>query len=220
VNGHMTYADAEGQKATGGVSASQLKNFAFSNGHSFSLKLLKSYELTEMTLHGLQPGKEIKKFVKEQMFETESKDAIIIVYHGTRNESFSHAATFVRVLFNGKKKQVHLLDCKNKSPVICFGRDDTLQSDFPVLDVKDDIQDKFDIYYKWDLYSIEPRFFSDEIHRRDIENDIQFILTGDRKNLQAKKSLGGKKSKETLRMRMEKVSKGKGGPCKKSKLKN
>ena len=77
----MTYEDAQDQKASGGVSASQLKNFAFSNGHAFSLNHLITYYLSQMQ-QGVSPGNEIKKFVKREMFESDNKDAIIIVYHG------------------------------------------------------------------------------------------------------------------------------------------
>ena len=44
------------------------------------------------------PGKEIKKYVKENMYDIDDKfhTAIIIVYHGYRATQFAHAATFVR----------------------------------------------------------------------------------------------------------------------------
>ena len=82
----MTYEEAKIQKENGGVSAAQMKDFAFSNGHSYSLKLLRSYDLREAfnLEHGKMPGDLIKAFIRQEMWDSENHNDMIIVYHGVR----------------------------------------------------------------------------------------------------------------------------------------
>ncbi len=98
----MTYEEAQKQKELGGVSPAQLKNFAYCNGHAYSLKFLVSYDLR----NSKSPGKEIKEYVRSHVYDRNSYqyNELIIVYHGTYHVEFSHAAAFSMTVYNKRNQ--------------------------------------------------------------------------------------------------------------------
>ena len=165
-----------------------MKNFAYSNGYAFSMKLMNRYDKGELMFDGLKPGKVIRKFVRECMYDSNDDyiPAIVMVYHGCRRYNFAHAATFVRCLHNGERKnikQVQLLDCKNQKEIICFGMDQLTQFEHPELDHLQDIEDKTKLFYAWDLYMIVRREVHDENERKRLDSNMKYILTGEHPDL-------------------------------------
>jgi hypothetical protein len=51
--------------------------------------------------------------VKKLILDDETHHQLVIVYHGSADYNFAHAACFVRSHNYRKQKQMLLLDCKN-----------------------------------------------------------------------------------------------------------
>ena len=66
------------------------------------------------------PGKLISDFVKKLILDEETHNQLVVVFHGNNEVNFAHAACFVRTHnYHNKVKQMLLLDCKNKTPIVC-----------------------------------------------------------------------------------------------------
>jgi len=52
-------------------------------------------------------------FIKKLILDKETHKQLVIVYHGSKEVNFAHAACFVRTHNYFNNKQMLLLDCKN-----------------------------------------------------------------------------------------------------------
>jgi hypothetical protein len=84
-------------------------------------------------------------------------------------------------------KQMLLLDCKNKTPIVCPKRGaDQMQFEESLI-IKEDIEAS---YYKWEIYALERRVVEDETERRKIHNRMMYVLTGDRQYQKESQAIG------------------------------
>ena len=120
----------------------------------------------------------ISDFIKDLILDKESHKQLIIVFHGNVYFNFAHAACFVRAPDYRKSKQMLLLDCKNKTPIVCprLGADQIQFSES--LKINEDIVGS---YHKWEIYALERRVVANEIERARIHNRMMYVLTGDKK---------------------------------------
>jgi hypothetical protein len=114
--------------------------------------------------------------VKKLILDDETHHQLVIVYHGSADYNFAHAACFVRSHNYRKQKQMLLLDCKNKSPIVCprLGQDQMWFSES--LKINEDIVAG---YHMWEIYALERREVVDEMERVRITNRMMYVLTGD-----------------------------------------
>ena len=108
------------------------------------------------------PGKVISDYIKKLILDDETYKQLVIVFHGNNEVDFAHAACFVRTHNYFKNRQMLLLDCKNKTPIVCRKRGADQMEFQESLIVKEDIEAS---YFKWEIFAIERRVVLDEIER-------------------------------------------------------
>ena len=135
------------------------------------------------------PGKVISDYIKKLILDKETYKQLVVVFHGNNEVNFAHAACFVRTNDYKNSKQMLLLDCKNKTPIVCPKRGAD-QMDFEEsLKIKEDIEAS---YYKWEIYAIERRVVNDAIERLKIHNRMMYVLTGDEQYQKVSQAVGAK----------------------------
>lgn len=78
--------------------------------------------------------------------------ALILIFHGSADEEYAHAACFVRKDYRNSK-QILLLDCKNSTPIV-YPKKYPLQVAYgDSVKYKEDIEGG--VYHRWDIYAIE-----------------------------------------------------------------
>ncbi len=146
----------------------------------------------------------ISDYIKKLILDEETHKQLVVVFHGNNEVDFAHAACFVRTHNYFKNRQMLLLDCKNKTPIVCPKRGADQMEFQESLIVKEDIEAS---YFKWEIFAIERRVVVDEIERLKIHNRMMYVLTGDRQYLKESQSIGGKM---TLQKREQRKRKKKG----------
>ena len=111
------------------------------------------------------PGKVISDYIKKLILDDETYKQLVIVFHGNNEVDYF------------KNRQMLLLDCKNKTPIVCPKRGADQMEFQESLIIKEDIEAS---YFKWEIYAIERREVVDEIERLKIHNRMMYVLTGDR----------------------------------------
>jgi hypothetical protein len=91
-----------------------------------------------------------------------------------------------------------LLDCKNKTPIVCPKRGADQMEFQESLIIKEDIEAS---YFKWEIYAIERREVVDEIERLKIYNRMMYVLTGDRQYQKESQAIGGKMTQQKRKQR-------------------
>jgi hypothetical protein len=102
-------------------------------------------------------------------------------------------------------KQMLLLDCKNKTPIVCPKRGaDQMQFEESLI-IKEDIEAK---YYKWEIFALERRLIEDETERRKIHNRMMYVLTGDRQYQKESQAFGARMTLQKREQRKYRKRKG------------
>ena len=147
-----------------------------------------------------RPGKVISDYIKKLILDEETYKDLVIVFHGNNEVNFAHAACFVRTNDYKNSKQMLLLDCKNKTPIVCPKRGGD-QMDFEEsLKIKEDIEAS---YYKWEIYAIERRGVLDEIERLKIHNRMMYVLTGDEQYKKVSQAVGATMTNQKIKEDIE-----------------
>jgi hypothetical protein len=120
---------------------------------------------------------------------------LILVFHGTFEVDFAHAACFIR-----KDKQLLLLDCKNQG-LLVYPRRYPSQHNYETVNAREDIEGEH--YHQWDLYYIEKRVVDDDQERQLLHNRMMKMLTGDSKYGLASMSLNMSKINEERNRKMQ-----------------
>jgi hypothetical protein len=201
IHHRITVDDAIKLKSRGGVAIQALTDFAIHDGRTYSFKRIAQFSRTrinrvnafrkDLGLTTNSPGKVVADYVKKLILDEETHKQLVVVFHGNVDFNFAHAACFVRTLNYRSMKQMLLLDCKNKTPIVCprLGAD---QMQFEEsLKIKEDIEAS---YYKWEIFALERREVEDDIERRKIHNRMMYVLTGDRQYQKESQAIGGKLS--------------------------
>jgi hypothetical protein len=144
------------------------------------------------------PGKVISDYIKKLILDEETHKQLVVVFHGNNEVDFAHAACFVRTHNYFKNRQMLLLDCKNKTPIVCPKRGADQMEFQESLIIKEDIEAS---YFKWEIYAIERREVVDEIERLKIHNRMMYVLTGDRQYLKESQSIGGYMTQQKRKQR-------------------
>jgi len=193
----ITRDQAISLKSRGGVAIQAHTDFAVHGNETFSFKRIAQFSLRHINSvnawnreHGhstKSPGRVISDFVKDLILVKETHKQLVIVFHGNVDFNFAHAACFVRTHNYRSMKQMLLLDCKNKTPIVCprLGAD---QMEFgESLKIKEDIEAS---YYKWEIYALEKRNVKDETERRRLHNRMMYVLSGDEKYQKDSRAIG------------------------------
>ena len=86
--GKMNVDQAKEQKIQGGVAMSQLKDFAIYDDRALSLERVAIFENPPDSIR----ASHVLDFVRANMMKSNRYEELVIVYHGTFVERFSHAA--------------------------------------------------------------------------------------------------------------------------------
>ena len=212
---HITIDDAIKLKSRGGVAIQALTDFAIQDDRTYSFKRIAQFSRTrinrvnalrkDLGLTTKSPGKVISDYVMRLILDEETHKQLVVVFHGNVDFNFAHAACFVRTRNYRGMKQMLLLDCKNKTPIVCprLGAD---QMEFEEsLIIKDDIEAS---YYKWEIYALERRVVQDETERRKIHNRMKYVLTGDRQYQKESQSFGARMTLQKREQRKYRKRKG------------
>jgi hypothetical protein len=89
--GKINVDQAKDQKIQGGVAMSQLKDFAIVGDKALSLERVALFETPP---DSFREG-HVLDFVRANMIKSNRYEELVIVYHGTFVENFSHAAVFL-----------------------------------------------------------------------------------------------------------------------------
>ena len=110
-------------KARGGVAIQALTDFAIKGATAYSFTRLTGFSLQNILkknqdckrlgIEPKSPGRLIYDYVKKLILDEETHHQLVIVFHGSADYNFAHAACFVRSHNYRKQKQMLLLDCKN-----------------------------------------------------------------------------------------------------------
>ena len=193
----ITRDQAIALKSRGGVAIQALTNFAIHGNETFSFKRIAQFSLRhingvnawrrERGLSTKSPGRVIADFAKDLILVKETHKQLVLVFHGNVDFDFAHAACFVRTHNYRNMKQMLLLDCKNKTPIVCprLGAD---QMEFEEsLKIKEDVEAS---YYKWEIYALEKRMVKDETERRRLHNRMMYVLSGEEKYQNDSRAIG------------------------------
>ena len=147
----------------------------------------------------------ISDFVKDLILVKETHRQLVLVFHGNVDFDFAHAACFVRTHDYRNTKQMLLLDCKNKQPIVCprVGADQVWFSES--LKINEDIVAS---YHRWDIYALKRREVEDGMEKVRIHNRMMYVLTGEQQYM-AESLVAG--AMATNQKRTEKRRKRRGG---------
>jgi hypothetical protein len=160
----ITLEEAIRLKSRGGVAIQALTDFAIQGNTTYSFTRLTGFSLQNILkvnrrnqslgIEAKSPGRLIYDYVKDLILDKETHHQLVIVFHGNVDFNFAHAACFVRTHNYRNMKQMLLLDCKNKTPIVCprLGADQMWFSES--LKIKEDIVAS---YHMWEICAIEKR---------------------------------------------------------------
>ena len=110
-------------KARGGVAIQALTDFAIKGTTAYSFKRLTGFSLQNILkvnqkckkagIEPKTPGRLIYDYVKKLILDEETHHQLVIIFHGSADYNFAHAACYIRSRNYRDQKQMLLLDCKN-----------------------------------------------------------------------------------------------------------